>query len=365
MNIPIAKVELSSREIEAAIEVLKSGNLRQGKVTEEFEHSFADKVGSQYAVAVSSGTAALHLAYLSLLKSGSEVLVPTFTFIATASMVSFSNAKPIFCDVDSRTFTIDVKDAEKKLTRKTSAIAPVHLFGNSCEIDEIKDFAEDNDLRIIWDAAQAHGTKYKGRDVGSFGNVVCYSFYPAKNMCVGEGGMITTDNQELYEHLKLLRSHGAEGKYYHTILGLNYRMTDVEAAIGIGQLTRLDELVRKRRKNARYLTEKLSSIDGITVPLEKKYVEHSYNQYCILIGEGEFSISRDELQEKLKKKGMSTGIHYPRCLHQQPIFKKLFPNVSLPIGEELAKRILALPVWPGLKQEELEYIVTSIKEAPV
>jgi len=357
--IPIVKVRLSEEEIEAAVEVLRSGRLVQGKKVEGFERVFAEKVGAKYAVAVSSGTAALHISYLALLEPSNEVLVPSFTHISTASMVHFAGGKPIFCDIDPRTFTLDVNSAKEKLTSKTRIIAPVHLFGNACDIDKIIEFARNNNLKIVWDACQALGTKYKGKDVGSFDDLVCYSFYPTKNMTTGEGGMITTNIQELAERCRLLRSHGQEKKYFHTSLGLNYRMTEIEAAIGLEQLKKLDKFIKKRRANARYLNEHLSQFQGITIPFTHDYVEHSFHQYCILIDLNYFRFSRDELIESLRQKGIEVAVHYPRPVHKQPIFSS--DNLSLPISEEISKRILSLPVHPWLKERELASIVKAVK----
>ena len=203
--VQMAEIKLTNQEIDAAVEVLQSGALRQGKVCAEFEKQFANKVGAKYALTCSSGTAALHLAYMSCLKPGDEVIVPAFTFIATASMVTMVGATPIFCDVDPNTWVIDLKDAEQRITKKTKAIAPVHIFGNSCPVDDIKIFAKKHNIYIIWDAAQAHGTIYKGEDIGKLDNFVCYSFYPSKNMFTGEGGMVTTNNSNFEEKIRFSR----------------------------------------------------------------------------------------------------------------------------------------------------------------
>lgn len=363
VDIPIAKVVLSDEEIKAAVEVLRSGMLRQGKKVEEFEKTFADRVGAKFAIAVSSGTAALHIAYLATLEKGGEVLVPSFTHISTASMVCFAGCRPVFCDIDPKTFTIDVEDAKERITSKTIAIAPVHLFGNACEIDEIIEVAEDYKLKIVWDAAQALGTEYKGKDVGSFDDVVCYSFYPTKNITTGEGGMIVTNNKEIARKCRLLREHGQERKYYHIMLGFNYRMTDVEAAIGIEQLKKLDQFIDKRINNAEFLTRHLSKIDGIVTPYVKPYVKHTYNQYSILVEEEKLGMSRDNLAEALRKEGIGTAIHYPRPLHLQPVFKNMFGTKEgdLPVSEEISKKILALPVHPHLSKNELERILYTIQ----
>jgi len=360
--VPIAKVSLADEEINAAIEVLKSGKLRQGRKTEEFERAFAEKVGAQYAIAVSSGTAALHIAYLSVLKPGDEVLVPSFSHISTASMVHFAGCRPIFCDIDLRTFTLALEDARGRITSNTSAVAPVHLFGNACTIDEIIDLARQRDLRIIWDAAQAHGTKYEGRDVGSFDDLVCYSFYPTKNITTGEGGMITTNEPELAERCQLLRSHWQTEKYYHPRLGFNYRMTDVEGAIGLEQLKKLDQFVQRRRENAAYLTEGLSKVEEIIPPFVPEGVEHSYHQYTILLDLDKLNCTRDEFVKTLKEEGIGTGVHYPRPLHKQPAFAEMLGNNSLPVSEGISKRILSLPVHPQLRQRELNSILEGISK---
>lgn len=359
--IPIADVELAQDEIDAAVEVLKSGYLRQGPKTKKFEENFANKVGADHAIAVSSGSAALHLAYLSLLEEGDEVLVPSFSHISTASMVSFSNGKPIFCDLDSRTFTLDLDSAKEGITKKTEAIAPVHLFGNACDIDMIKEFARENNLKIIWDAAQAHGTEYKGRDVGNYDDLVCYSFYPTKNMTTGEGGMITTNNPQLDEKIRLLREHGQTDKYYHPSLGLNYRMTDVEAAIGLKQLEKLDDFVETRRKNANYLTKELSSIGGIIPPLVRKEVKHSYHQYTIMLDLEKLNCTRNEFVDYLDEEKIGAAVHYPRPIHKQPIFREMFGDITLPTVENISDRILSLPVHPQLEDRDLEEVVKGVE----
>ncbi len=360
--IPIADVELVEDEIEAAVEVLKSGYLRQGAEVKEFEENFAEKVGSKHAVAVSSGTSALHIAYLATIEEGDEVLVPSFSHISTASTVVFAGGKPVFCDLNPRTFTLDIESAKKQISKKTKAIVPVHLFGNSCDIGSVHDLAEDNGLEIIWDAAQAHGTKYKGRDVGSFDDMVCYSFYPTKNMTTGEGGMITMNDSKLEKKCRLLREHGQTEKYFHTTLGLNYRMTDIEAAIGLKQLEKLEEFITKRRKNAKYLKDKMSEIEGIIPPLIKDEVKHSYHQYTILLDLQRLSCTRDEFIEELEQEGIGTAVHYPRPLHKQPVFQEKYGDKDLSISENISERILSLPVYPQLESEDLKKIVNAVEK---
>ncbi len=360
-NIAMAEIKLTDAEIEAALRVLRSGALRQGKECAAFEEEFAEKVGAKYAVTCANGSAALHLAYMAFLQPGDEVLVPSFTFIATASMVSISGGIPVFCDVDPETFLIDLKHAESKITPRTRAIAPVHLFGNPCDVDAVDAFAKKYGLIIVWDAAQAHGATFKDKDVGSFDDFVCYSFYPSKNMFVGEGGMICTNNSEFENKLRYMRTHGQTGKYYHTMMGLNYRMTDVEATIGREQLKRLDDMVTLRRRNAGILNRGLADVPGIRLQKITSGGEHAWHQYCVVVEPESFGCTRDELADRLKEKGVATGVHYPRGLHQQPVFEALYGKCRLPNTEYLAEHILALPVHHGLTEEDINRIIQEIR----
>ncbi len=360
-NIGISEIKLTENEIDAAVRVLRSGALRQGKECDAFEREFAEKTGAKFAVSSANGSAALHLAYMAILQPGDEVLVPSFTFIATGSMVTMAGGKPVLCDIDPDTFLLDLKDAERRLTPKTRAIAPVHLFGNSCDVEALGNFARRHGLAIVWDAAQAHGAQFEGRDIGSFGDFVCYSFYPSKNMFVGEGGMTCTDNPEYDHKMRSLRSHGQTGKYYHTIMGLNYRMTDVEAAIGREQLKRLDDMLAVRRGNAAILNDGLSGVLGIRPQAVTAHSLHAWHQYCIVVDPEEFGLDRDGLAQRLMAQGIATGVHYPRGLHQQPVFEQLYGKTSLPVTENLAEKILALPVHHGLTPDEAAAIVAAIR----
>jgi len=354
--IPIAKVIFSEDEIEEVVKVLRSGNVRQGKKVEEFERLFAEKVGAEYAVAVSSGTAALHVAYLSVLKPGDEVIVPAFTFIATASTVVFAGGKPVFADIDE-TLTIDVNDVLEKITPRTKAIAPVHLFGNAADMKALMEIAEDHGLYLINDCAQAHGTKIDGKDVGSFDHLNCYSFYPTKNMSTGEGGMITTNDRELYERCKLIRSHGQAEKYNHVMLGLNYRMMEIQAVIGIKQLEKLDGRIKKRRKNAEYYNREFSKLDGIELPKVRKEVYHTYNQYSILL---ESSKMRDKLIDEFKKEKIGYAIHYPKPLTEQPALRE-FVRGECPRAKDVSQRIISLPVHPYLSENDLRRVIEVVE----
>lgn len=360
--IPIAETKLTHEEVEAAVKVLESGALRQGKECDTFEQAFAAQTGARHAVSCSNGSAALHLAYAAVLDPGDEILVPSFTFFATASMAVQAGLKPVLCDVAPKTFLLDLADAERRLTPRTRAIAPVHLFGNPCDPDAIGAFARRHGLRIVWDAAQSHGAAFGGRDVGSFSDLVCYSFYPSKNLFVGEGGMVCTKDVKLDERMRALRSHGQTGKYYHTMLGWNYRMTDVEAAIGRAQLGRLDAMLARRRRNAEILTAGLATIKGLRLQQVTPKGTHAWHQFCIIV-EPEFGMSRDMLAGALKRAGIATGVHYPRGVHQQPAMIELAGEQSLPVTEKLCERILALPVHHGLEDADVEKIVHAVEEA--
>lgn len=360
--IPVVRVALDEDEIAEVVAILRSGKLREGPICQKFEEQFAAHVGARYAVSVSSGTAALHIAYAALLEPGDEVLVPAFTFIATASMVSMVGAHPIFCDVDPHTFTIDVAGARQRITPRTRAIAPVHLFGNPCDIEAIRALAAEYNLKVIWDAAQAHGARYEGEDVGSFDDVVCYSFYPSKNMTTAEGGMITTHDEALYEKCKLLRSHGQAGKYYHTLLGFNYRLTDPMAALGLKQLEKLDGWVQKRRANAHYLTEHLTGIPGIQTPVEQTRGESSFNLYTILLDLDHFDCDRDEFVALLRAENVGAAVHYPQPLHHQPVYAKPADRIRLPVSENLCQRVVSLPVHPLLKQSDLDLVLQAVRK---
>jgi perosamine synthetase len=361
--IRISEISLTENEIDAAVNVLRSGALRQGKQCDAFETEFAEYVGAKHAVTNANGSAALHLAYMAFLEPGDEVLVPAFTFIATGSMVTAAGGRPVICDVDPETFLIDLAEAERRVTPRTRAISPVHLFGNPCAIDAVQEFAARHNLTIVWDAAQAHGARYHGRDVGSVGDFVAYSFYPSKNMFVGEGGITCTDNKEYEHRMRHMRSHGQTGKYLHTMLGLNYRMTDVEAAIGRKQLERLDNMLAVRRRNALLLNEGLASIPGIKPQRITSGGDHAWHQYCILVDDSVFGINRDQLAEKLHEEEIAAGVHYPRGLHQQPIFRELYGYEPLPVTERLAKQILALPVHHGLNEEDAHHVVDAVISA--
>ncbi len=358
----MAQVKIGRDEIRAVTQVLRSGRLRAGRVVEDFENRFARAVGARFAVAVNSGTAALHLAYTALLEPGDEIIVPDFTFVATASMALAVGARPVFADVDPETFTIDPKEVARCITKRTRAIAPVHLYGHPAPVAEMLRQAHRHRLRIIWDAAQAHGARFQGRDVGSFRDVVCYSFYPSKNMTTGEGGMLATSDPHLADTLRLLRSHGEKERYQHVRLGYNYRLTDIAAALGGAQLSKLAGAVRRRQQNARILSHGLADLPGIQTPQVAPDAGHAFNLYTILLDSKRLGMSRDQFRTALARRGIETAVHYPLPLHRQPIFRGSGRDRDFPVSTRLAKCVVSLPVHPQLRRQDLLRIIQGIRE---
>ncbi len=362
-TVTMAAPQLDEDEVAAATAVLSSGALRQGEVTADFERAVADYVGAAHAYACSSGTAALHLAYLSVLEPGDEVLVPALTFFATASAVALAGATPVFCDVDPMTFLIDLDDAATRITARTTAIAPVYLFGHPIDQAALGAFSDRHGLTVIGDAAQALGSHWDGRHVGAAARLTTHSFYPTKNLFVGEGGMVTTDDAGLDDLGRLLRSHGQRPKYHHNVLGLNYRLTDVEAAIGLTQLPKIEARTERRRAIAAVYGSELGSIEGIRVPSPPPAARHSYHAYTVVVEPGA-AITRDELQTALRERGVQSQVNYPLPLHHQPVFIRMNGSdaASLPVAEDLVDRVLSIPVHHHLTDGEVEQVVAAVVE---
>ena len=359
MIIPMAKPVVGEEEAKAVKEVLLSGSLAQGKKVAEFEEAFAAYNGTKYAVAVSSGTAALQLALLAHgIGPGDEVITTPFSFIATANAILFTGARPVFADIDEKSFNLEPAQIEKKITPKTKAILPVHLYGQPCEMDQIMNMAQEYKLIVIEDACQAHGAEYKGRKTGSFGTG-CFSFYPTKNITCGEGGMVTTNSKEIAEKIKMLRNHGQKERYFHVILGYNLRMTDLAAVIGLCQLKKLNQFNAQRRQNAYTLTQGLKNIKGLLTPYVFPEIEHVFHQYTIRVTK-KFGTSRDVLREKLARQKVATEVYYPLPIHQQPLYCQLAYNDHLPQAEKAAAEVLSLPIHPALGEKEQGEIINSI-----
>lgn len=363
-NIPIAKPLISDEEIEAVKKVLLSGMLAQGREVEFFEKEFAKYIGVKHAVAVVNGTAALDLILKALeIGNGDEVITTPFTFAATANSILFQGAKPVFADIDPKTYNLDPNDVLEKITSKTKAIIVVHLYGQPTDMKAFREIADDHKLYLIEDAAQAHGAEFMGRKVGSLGDAAAFSFYATKNITTGEGGMITTNNDEIARKTRLLRNHGQTSKYVHETLGWNLRMTNIAAALGRVQLRKLDKWNMIRQENAEYLSRELSKIKGVIPPYVDPRVKHVWHQYVIRVT-SEAKLTRDELKKYLEEQGIGTAIHYPIPLHQQPLYKKLgYPQDICPNSIKASKEVLSIPVHPAVSREDLDYIVTTIREA--
>lgn len=356
MLIPVARPILGQKEIDAVVAVLRSGNLVQGEVVDRFEQRFAAIVGVKHAVAVSSGTAALHLALLAHgIGPGDEVITTPFTFIATANAVLYAGARPVFVDICADTFNLDPNLIERAITARTKAILPVHLYGHPADMVALGEIAARHGLVIIEDAAQAHGAAIGERQVGAFGTG-CFSFYATKNVVTGEGGLVTTGDDQVAERLRLLRSHGQRERYHHEVLGYNYRLTDLQAAIGLAQLERLEEFTCRRIANAAYLS---THIRNVVTPRTRPGYRHVYHQYTVR-GPGD----RDDVARRLNAAGIGTSVHYPVPVHHQKVYLDLGYQDHLPVAEQASREVLSLPVHPGLAPGELERIVQAVGQLP-
>ena len=359
----MANPSLGDDEIQAVTEVLKSGILAQGPKVAEFEDAFAAFIGTKHAIAMNSGTAALHAALLAAgVGAGDEVITTPFSFIATANAILFCNAKPVFVDIDEMTFNINTSLLREAISRRTKAVIIVHLYGQPCDMQEIVQICDEHNLVLVEDACQAHGAEYRGRKVGSFGTG-CFSFYATKNITTGEGGIVTTNSVDVAQKARMIRSHGQRERYLHQTLGFNYRMTDISAALGIHQLRRLDELNSKRSNNASFLASQITNMRGLTPPAVGPDRKHVFHQFTVRVTSG-FGISRDDLAASLKQKGIMTGIHYAIPIHRQPLYLDLGYDVHMPVSERAAREVLSLPVHSGLSDQDLRHIVQSLKEAP-
>jgi perosamine synthetase len=361
-KIPIAKPCFNIEEEKAVREVLKSGILASGPKTKKFEKEYAEYIGVKHAIAVTNGTVALDVALKTInIGPGDEVITSAFSFVASGNCILFQKAKPVFADVDPKTFNIESSDVAEKVTRKTKAIIPIHLFGQPANMDALKEISEDYNIALVEDAAQAHGAEYKGKKVGSIGDVACFSFYATKNMTTGEGGMITTNDDKLANKARLLINHGQSKKYIHKLLGYNYRMNEICAALGSIQLKKLDNFNSKRIENKNSLSEEISKVNGLIVPFEDSYVKHVFHQYVIKVEASHFK-SRDQLFDFLIGKGIGVAIHYPMPIYKQPAYSQLgFEFAECPETELICSKVLSLPVHPLIDKFAITYILDAIK----
>jgi dTDP-4-amino-4,6-dideoxygalactose transaminase len=349
--IPAAKPIIGDEERAAVDRILRSGMLAQGPEVAAFEDEFSGLVAQRHCIAVNSGTSGLHLALNALgVKQGDEVIVPSFTFAATANAVALTGATPVFVDIDSQTFNIDPSAIEAAITPRTRVIQPVHLYGQPAAMKEIMAIAARYDLIVAEDAAQAHMASLDGTPVGAFGATGVFSFYPTKNMTSGEGGMISAASDVVARQCRLLRNQGMEKRYVNEIIGFNTRMTEIHAAIGRVQLTRLARWTEQRRANAKYLDENLQ---GVVIPFVSPGAFHVYHQYTIRV----IGHDRDAFAAEMVKRGVGSGVYYPIPVHQLPSFGHTF---GLPETTRATNEVLSIPVHPSLSQGDLETIVSVV-----
>lgn len=353
--IPPAKPIIGEEEREAVDRVLRSGMVAQGPEVAAFEQEFsAHFVPGRPSVAVNSGTAGLHLGLLAAgVGAGDEVIVPSFTFAATGNSVALTGATPVFVDIEPETFTLDPEAVAAAITPKTKGILPVHLYGHPARMRELEALAAERGVALYEDAAQAHGASLDGRPVGSFGEFAMFSLYPTKNMTSGEGGMVTTATDEIARQVKLLRNQGMERQYENEVIGFNARMTDLHAAIGRVQLTKVDAWTKTRQQNAAFLDANLT---GVVVPVVADRAVHVYHQYTIRVPE-----DRDGFVAALKSEhNVGAGVYYPIPNHRLPSLAHFAPGLDLPETERAAREVASLPVHPSLSQDDLERIVAAV-----
>jgi dTDP-4-amino-4,6-dideoxygalactose transaminase len=360
-DIPNADPIIDKEDIEAVVEALKKKRLSQGEYIKEFEKEFAQYAGTKEAVALNSGTAALHVGLAAMgIKSGDEVITTPFTFAATANIIVLLGAKPVFADITLDTYNINPIEIEKKITERTKAIVPVHYAGQCADMDEIMEIAEEHEIFVLEDAAEAHGALYKDRKAGSLGHAAAFSFYPNKNMTTGEGGMLTTNNEEFAEKARILANHGQDSRYHHVKIGWNYKMPDYVAALGRVQLKRLDYCINKKNQIGEYYTSRLKDFDGIYPPVTRHFNKHTYMLYPIRTHTNNL---REKLKQNLEEKGVETRICFP-SVHLQPVYMKRFgfkPR-DYPLSELASDTILCLPIFARLQREKQEFILEIIEQ---
>lgn len=352
---------LSQGDIDAAVSVLKSGMLRAAKKCDEFEQKWAAITQAKHAMTCANGTVALQLAYEPLYQPGDEILVPAWSYIATASMLVARGCTPVFVEALPDTYQIDMRDAAKKVTSKTRGIAATHLYGCPVDIDAVQSLAAKHNLKVVYDAAQAHLATYKGKGLGQFGDVVTYSLYATKNLATGEGGLMTCNDDALARTIKLLRSHGETDKYLHEYIGYNYRMNDITGAIGVSRLDRLAAQTQARRVAAARYDAIIAKIPGLNAPATTPGAETVYHLYVAQLTPGAFRCTRDEFCKALMAEGVPTAVHYPRSLPQQPALNK-WNRHDCPIADGLAKVVFALPMHHDLTDSDFLVVEEALNK---
>lgn len=370
MQIPFHKTNITEAEISAVTEALRSGWLTMGPKTIEFENNFKEYIGVKNAVSLNSATAALHLALKAInLQAGDEVIIPTTTFIATAEVVTYFNAIPVLCDVEESTHNIDTTKIESLITSKTKAIIPVHFAGQPCDMDEIMSIAQKHNLKVIEDAAHCLPTSYKNRKIGTIGDITCFSFYATKTLATGEGGMAVTNNDDCAKKMKINRLHGisrdawdrytAKGNWYYEVVdnGNKYNTTDMNSALGLVQLAKVDLLGEKRAEIAEKYTKALTGFPNITLPVIKKDRTTSWHLYVIKVN------NRNEMIEELKTEGVCCSVHFIP-VHKHPYYKEHFGynDCDYPVANRLFEQSLSLPIYPDMTDEEVKFVIQAVKK---
>jgi UDP-4-amino-4,6-dideoxy-N-acetyl-beta-L-altrosamine transaminase len=373
--IPYGQQWIDEDDIQAVIETLRSDYLTTGPKIKEFEDKLTEVTGAKYAVAISNGTAALHAAcFAADIQKGDEVITSPITFAASANCILYMGAKPVFADVDAKTYNLDPQDIRRKITDKTKAIIPVHFTGQPCDMDEILKIAEEYDLMVIEDGAHALGAKYKGRKIGNIGDMTTFSFHPVKHITTGEGGAITTSSEELYEKLLIFRTHGItrdtkkmtkyEGSWYYEqqFLGYNYRMTDFQAALGVSQLKKLQLFLEKRREYAKQYDAAFKDVEEIITPYQLPQTVSAWHLYIVHLKLHKLTAGRREIFEELRNRNIGVNVHYiPVYYH--PYYQDLGYKKGLcPNAEKLYEGIITLPLFPKMQSEDIEYVIQNVKE---
>ncbi|MCK5628001.1 DegT/DnrJ/EryC1/StrS family aminotransferase [Candidatus Bathyarchaeota archaeon] len=362
--IPINLPQIGEEEVEAVVEVLKSGKLThglgEGPRVKKFEKAFAKFAEAKHAVAVNTGTAALHSAVVGTgLNKDFEVILPSFTFVATAEAVILAGGKPVFVDIDPKTYNISSTEIEKAITKRTEAIMPVDLYGLPADMKCIREIADQNDLLIIEDAAQAHGAIYNRKPVGKMADATCWSFYASKNITTGEGGMVTTDSNQIAKKIRLFRTHGEKAKYASRMFGHNYRMSEIQAAIGCVQLGKLSGFLTKRRENVRRLMDLLQKTKRLELPIEPPDRRHSWYLFTVRL-ERATEQERNRVVRELREKGIGSTIYYSNPIHLMPYYRDVLGTSELPETEKASKQVFSLPVHPGVTEEQVTHIANSL-----
>lgn len=367
MFIPVNEPLIGRKELKNVTHCIKSGWISsKGEYIIKFEENFSKYCDVKYGVTTMNGTTALHLAVEALgIKKGEEIIIPSFTMIASAYAAVYSGATPVLVDSEPETWNIDTTKIEEKITKKTRAIMPVHIYGHPVDMAPILKLAQDYNLFVVEDAAEAHGAEYKGKKVGGLGDVGCFSFYANKIITTGEGGMMVTNDKKIYERAAMLKdlSFSEHRRFLHESLGYNYRMTNLQAAIGLAQLEKIEDFVKIKRRNASLYSKLLKGVVGITLPTEKDWAKNVYWMYSILIDKRKFGIGRDEVQKRLFDRGIETRTFFIP-MHQQPVFRKMgfFRGERYPVAERISREGLYLPSGLTLTKQQIEYVCDAVKE---